>query len=507
MSGKSGADAYQQLLSHQRDTALLESCSSVLQWDEETYMPAGGVEHRGNQLALLAGMTHQRRTDARVGEWLAEVEQSEMIADPLAPPAVNTRGWRRVYNRATKVPQALVEELARAKTIAQKEWAAARKDADFARFRPWLEKILSLKRAEADAVGYDTIPYDALLDEYEPGARSRDVAEVFARLRADLVPLARQLTHAPRQPDVHLLQRDYPIDRQVIFGEAAAAAIGFDFQRGRLDITTHPFCSGLGPGDCRITTRYNSRYFNDAFFSILHEAGHGMYEQGLDPAHFGSPMGEAVSLGIHESQSRLWENAVGRSAAFWHHFFPRARQVFRSALSDVSQDAFLFAIHAVRPSLIRVDADEVTYNLHVLARFELEQALLSGDLPVTDVPAAWNEKYSNYLGITPSNDREGCLQDVHWSFGLFGYFPTYTLGNMYAAQFMAQARHDLGNLDEFFACGEYSPLLSWLRAKIHIHGQRWPAVELVRQVTGAALSHEPLLSNLRVRYGAIYGVQ
>jgi carboxypeptidase Taq len=298
----------------------------------------------------------------------------------------------------------------------------------------------------------------------------------------------------------------YPIAAQEAFGKAVVTAFGFDFQAGRLDVTTHPFCSGIGPGDTRLTTRYNLRDFGDAFFSILHEAGHGLYEQGLDPEHYGIPMGEAASLGIHASQSRLWENFVGRSRAFWDYWLPRAREVFPDALDGVGLEGFVFAINDVRPSLIRVDADEATYNLHIVLRFELEQALIAGDLAVADLPTAWNERMVRDLGSAPPDDAQGCLQDIHWSGGSFGYFPTYTLGNLYAAQFFAKAQAELGDLDEQFRRGEFLPLKEWLNQKIHREGQRYRAVDLVAAVTGEPLNPAYLLRHLQEKLGPLYGV-
>jgi carboxypeptidase Taq len=271
-------------------------------------------------------------------------------------------------------------------------------------------------------------------------------------------------------------------------------------------VAAHPFCSGIGPGDCRITTRFDERQFSQAFFGILHEVGHALYEQGLDPSHHGTPMGEAVSLGVHESQSRLWENAVGRSRAFWTYWFPMARRIFHDALKDVTEGAFHAAVNHVEPSLIRVEADEATYNLHIIVRFELEQDLLKGELAVSDLPGAWNQKYRETLGVSPANDAEGCLQDIHWSAGLFGYFPTYTLGNIYAAQLFARARAELGGLDEAFARGDFSPLLDWLRAKVHRQGQRDRPATLIEQVTGSKPSHRPLIDSLRAKYAELYGI-
>ncbi len=529
--------------------AVLGSCSSLLGWDEQTFMPDGGAGHRSAQMGLLAGLHHERATDPMIGEFLAVVESSDLIAEPGSPAAVNVREIRRSYDRRIRLPRNLVEELARTTSLAQPEWVAARSARDFARFRPWLEKIIQLKRQESACLGGQLATshhepgqsqparsavragssaglfiYDPLLDEYEPGTTTEQLAVVFQALRRELVPLAAKVAEgsleraqAPAAPGANssnmgsprsaaILTRLYPRDRQQVFGEAAAAAVGFDFQRGRLDVTAHPFCSGIGPGDCRITTRYDEHNFNDAFFGILHEVGHGLYEQGLDPNHYGTPMGEAVSLGIHESQSRLWENAVARSLPFWSYWFPIARRVFHEALADVTLDEFHAAVNHVAPSLIRVQADEVTYNLHIIVRFEIEQALLTGDLPVTELPAAWNQKYEEVLGVKPLNDAEGCLQDIHWSAGLIGYFPTYTLGNLYAAQLFAQAQAELGGLDQGFAQGDYRALLAWLRAKVHREGQRRRPVDLIEHITGSKPDHRPLIAALTKKYSELYGI-
>jgi carboxypeptidase Taq len=502
--------AYDELIRRSKEQSLLASCSSILGWDEQTYMPRCGAEHRGNQMALLAGLHHEKATDPRIGALLGELEGSDLVDDPEAPGAVNVREIRRDYDRRTRLPRSLVEELARTTTMAQQEWVVARQRNDFDHFRPWLETIVHLKRREAECLADGMLAYDALLDEYEPGARSDAIARLFTALQRALVPLVEAIRGSRLQgrPDPSALRRTdaFPIDRQRIFGEAVAATIGFDFQRGRLDTAAHPFCTGIGPGDCRITTRYNPVDIQDALFGILHEAGHALYEQGLDPEHAGTPMGEAVSLGVHESQSRLWENAVGRSRPFWNHVFPLARRIFHVALSDVSLDDFLFTVNRVEPSLIRVEADEVTYNLHVLLRFELEQALLSGDLKVGDVPDAWNEATRRLLGLTPPSDADGCLQDIHWSAGLFGYFPTYTLGNLYAAQLFARASEDLGDLGAAFARGEFADLLTWLRAKVHRHGRRHRPARLIELAAGAPPDPKPLIDALRTKYGALYQI-
>ncbi|MBL8867149.1 MAG: carboxypeptidase M32 [Planctomycetia bacterium] len=494
---------YTDLMNRAKTVALLHSCSSVLHWDQQTQMPKAGATHRGEQLALLARLAHKEATNPKIRDLLIEAESEPCDADSFE--AANLREFRHAYDRARKIPPRLVEELARATAMANEAWAEARAAADFAKFRPHLETIVALKREEAAAIGWSAHPYDALLDEYEPGASTEELRTLFAELSAGLVPLLQQLTDAKHRPDRGILEREYPIDRQRLFAESAAAAIGFDFRAGRLDTTTHPFCSGFGPGDCRITTRYNPRGFHEAFFGVLHEAGHGLYEQNLPASRFGEPAAQSCSLGIHESQSRLWENLVGRGRPFWDHFFPRLRQTFPT-VADVDPDAFHRAINDVRPSFIRVEADEATYNLHIALRFELEQALVSGDLAVADLPAAWNARFRELFGLEVPNDREGCLQDIHWSFGGLGYFPTYSLGNLYAAQFLRAARQALPDLDDAFRHGDYRPLAGWLAANIHSQGRRFRAARLCERVTGSPLSVAPFLDELRAKLVPLYGL-
>jgi carboxypeptidase Taq len=497
--------AYDELMRRNREAALLGSCAELLGWDELTCMPTAGAAYRAEQLAMLAGLQHDRATDPRLGELLAVVEGSSLTADPDSIDAANVRELRRFYDRQSRLPRALVEETARVTSLAQQEWAAARQDNDFARYRPWLERVVILRRREAEFALIGD-PYDALLDEYEPGARSADLAQLFGELHRELAPLLGLVASASRRPDGTVLRREYPVERQRLFGEMAAAAVGFDFHAGRLDTTVHPFFSTVGPGDCRITCRFDPRDFREGFFGILHETGHGLYEQGLDPAHHGTPAGEAVSLGWHESQARLWENTVGRSRPFWQHFFPLAQRLFPATLHDVQLDEFHFAINHVERSLCRVGADEVTYNLHILMRFELEQALVSGALRPADLPGAWNEASSRYLGVVPANDAEGCLQDGHWASGLIGYFPTYTLGNLIAAQLYAQAQAELASLDSDIARGDFTGLLGWLRERVYRHGSRYSAGRLVEVSTGMPLSHRPLVHALRRKYGELYRV-
>jgi len=485
---------------------MLARVQHLLEWDEHTKMPKAGGEYRADQTSYLAGLVHQKQTAPEIGDWLDQLVDSPLAADPHSVTGANIRHLKRDYDKKTKLPQALVEQLARACTVGQQVWVEARSADDFRKFQPNLEEIIRLKREEAAALGFEATPYDPLLDDYEPGESTANVARVLGELRDALVPLVQAIASSSQRPDASLLARSYPIDAQESFGTAAAKTIGFDFNAGRLDVTAHPFCTGLGPGDVRITTRYDEHAFSDAFFGVLHEAGHGLYDQGLPREHYGLPAGEDVSLGIHESQSRMWENQVGRSRAFWEHFYSQAQAAFPAALGNVEMPAFYGAVNDVRPSLVRVEADEVTYNLHILIRFELEQALIEDRLQVVDLPGAWNEKYEHYLGIKPPSDADGVLQDVHWGAGLFGYFPTYALGNLYAAQFFRQAKQDLDDLEADFRRGEFGRLLNWLRQHIHGFGRRYSPAELVERITGSPLRHDALIDQLTVKYGEIYGL-
>ena len=492
--------SYAELLRLSREKTTLASCAQLLQWDAEICMPKGGVNHRGEQMALIAGLVHDRATDPRYGELLSAVEESDFAADPDTPAFVNVRELRRDFDRETRLPRRLVEELARTAALSSQSWTDARERDDFASFAPWLEKTFALAREKADAFGFVETRYDALLEDYEPGATTSQLSALFAGLRNDLVPLVQSLKDRPRANGPQKLEGPFPVSRQRKFSEGIAPSLGFDVNGARFDIGPHPFCAFVGPGDVRIALRYHEHNFFSGFLAVMHEVGHGLYEQGLDPAHFGTPMGESVSLGIHESQSRLWENLVGRSEGFWTHMLPSLTRDFPDALRDVSVSDFRRVMNTAEPGLIRVEADEVSYNLHVLVRFELEKALLSGDLASGDVPGAWSELYQRYLGLTPPNDREGCLQDIHWSEGLIGYFPTYTLGNLYAAQLFDAANRDIGPLDASFAAGEFVPLREWLRDRIHRHGKKYRAADLIQRATGRAADSSALVASLTERY-------
>jgi carboxypeptidase Taq len=498
--------AYTELLRRSRERAMLASCLELMGWDELTYMPRGGVENRGREMAHLAGLYHAALTDPRIGELLDDVADSPLVADPHSPAAANVRQWRREFQQQTRLPRTLVEELASVTTTAQQQWAEARQDNDFAQFAPWLAKVVALNRQKAECLGHNGNVYDALLEEHEHGMRSADLKSLFAALRQELTAILTAVGGTRRKTKPSILRRDYPVERQRIFAEAAAGDLGFDFSRGRLDATTHPFFSTIGPGDCRITTRYTQTNFGDAFFAMLHEMGHGLYEQGLAAEHYGTPAGEATSMALHESQSRMWETFVGRSRSFWQHFFPRAREVFHDTLHDVKLDQFYGAINHVEPGVNRVRADAVSYDLHIAVRFELEQELIVGDLPVEDLPAAWNAKYREFLNITPPNDAEGCLQDSHWAAGLFGYFPVYTLGNIYAAQIFATAQREVSNLDADVSQGKFEGLLAWLQEKMYRHGGCYAAAELLEKITGQPADYRPLVAALQEKCGEVYGV-
>ena len=499
--------AYQDLLQRSKEIALIGSTSAVLGWDQEVNMPPKGAEWRAEQSAYLSGLAHRKSTDPKINDLLLAIEKSDLVSDPLGDVAVNVREWRHQYDRATKLPTEFVEIFSRTASLAQHVWAEARAKSDFSLYAPKLGELIELTKQKADYFGYDDKPYDALLDEFEPGEKTENVKQLFAGLREELVPFLQAIVNAPRQPDASIVEdRHYPVDRQRILGEMASAAYGLDYASARLDVSTHPFSTNFGPGDQRITTRFDSRNFGDSFFSVLHETGHALYEQNLPDEFFGLPRGDAVSLGIHESQSRTWENLVGRSRAFWQHFYPITRQLFPQTLADVSMEDFHFAVNAVKPGYIRVEADEVTYNLHIMLRFEIEQAIINEGLPVEEIPAAWNALFKEYLGLDVPDDSLGVLQDIHWSFGAIGYFPTYALGNLYGAQFFAQARKEIPDLDAHFAAGDFEPLLNWLREHIYQHGQRYRAHDLVQVITGEPLSYKPLMSYLRNKYSDLYGL-
>jgi len=497
MSQSPALAAYEKLRARAKEIALVDGASGLLNWDEETYMPRKGLSFRAEQLAFLSGWSHRQFTAPEVGDWIKACEDHSFAPD--SDEAVNVREWRRSYDRATRLPPELVEEFNRAATHARDAWTEARKRSEFAHFQPHLEKLLQLSRQMADLWGYVECRYDALLEGHERGARASYLQRLFAGLRPAIVSVLGPAVEKSRSIPEDFLEADYPVAAQQAFNREVAEAIGFDFNAGRIDTTTHPFCTGLGPGDTRLTTRYNERDFTESFYGVLHEAGHGLYDQGLLPEHHGTPLGHDCSMGIHESQSRLWENHVGRSAAFWEHWHPRACHHL-PALKKFTPEQIARAVNRVAPSFIRVEADQGTYDLHIILRFELELKLIEGELKVADLPGVWNEEFEKMLGLKVPDDARGCLQDIHWSLGAFGYFPTYTLGNLNAAQLMRRAAQDSPALRTELRAGKYSTLLGWLREKIHQPGQRHEPQELMRRATGETTQGTHHLEYLRRKF-------
>jgi carboxypeptidase Taq len=496
-------NAYEFLQQQSREIAGYNSAASLLSWDQETYMPPKAGAYRAEQLSQLAGLTHHLGTSAEVGDWIKSCEDHlPPCADEeeTALRAVNVREWRRDYDRATKLPARLVEDLARTSSLAREVWAQSRRESNFTAFAPWLEKILALVREQADCWGYTTCAYDALLEGYEPGARAAELSPVFADLQKQLTPLLPRLQKITDAVDPARLEGNYPVPLQQVLNRQVAEAMGFDFDAGRIDTTTHPFCTEMGPKDCRLTTRYNEKDFTSSLSGTMHEAGHGLYTQGLDAAYFGTPMGTYVSLGIHESQSRLWENQVGRSRDFWRQWYPRAHKIFPELVA-LPLEEFWLLVNRVKPSHIRVDADEATYNLHIILRFEIEQKLVSGELPVADLPRAWNARFEELFQIPVPDDARGCLQDTHWALGLIGYFPTYTLGTMNAAQLFAAALKQVPGLEADLQESKYGRLLAWLQENIHRHGRRYSPFELIKRATGEPPSATYFIDYLRAKYG------
>ena len=462
-------------------------------------MPDQALAFRAEQMAHLSGLAHRQFTARKTGDLITACEQAGLPADSVE--AANVREWRRQYDRKTKVPARLVEKFERVRAHARDAWRDARSKSKFKLFRPHLQKLMDLHRQFADLWGYTGTPYNAHLDEYEPGANADELRAVFTTLQPAITALLPAAVERCASTPRSLLLGDYPIPAQQAFNREVAAALGFDFTAGRIDTTTHPFCTGLGPSDCRLTTRYSEADFTVSLYGIMHEAGHGLYDQGLPKEHYGTPAGSAASLGIHESQSRLWENHVGRDEAFWNFWHPRACHYFPS-LARFTPAQITAAVNHVRPSFIRVEADQVTYDLHILLRFEIELKLIENQLAVADVPAYWNEQFKRMFGLEVLSDAEGCLQDIHWSIGTLGYFPTYSLGNLNAAQLMNRAHADLPGLGKSLACGEYAVLLDWLRDKVHRHGQQYRAPELIRLATGEATGSTAHLEYLRKKFAS-----
>jgi carboxypeptidase Taq len=494
--------AYASLLESSRDLYALRSAVGLLSWDQETMMPSKGGDGRARAMAALSRVMHQRFSDPRLLEALDACAADGGLA---AEERAVVRELRRDRDKAVKVPEALAAEIAETVSLSQRVWAEARPKNDTAAFNPWLAKVIALRRKEAECLGYAETPYDALLENYEPGARTSYLRKLLNDLKAELVPLLGKLMDAQGKAPSYLEGKTFPVADQRAFNGRILADMGFDLGAGRLDESAHPFTEGLHPEDVRLTTRYSEHDLMSALFSTLHEGGHGIYEQGFQPRFFGTPMAEAVSLGVHESQSRLWENQVGRSRGFWSHYYPDLQRLFPGQLGALDLGGFLRAINRVQPSLIRVEADEVTYNLHIVLRFELETALFGGELEPADLESAWNEGMRRNLGVVPATPASGYMQDVHWSCGLLGYFPTYTLGNLRAAQLFDAAQKALPDLQADIRSGRFGALKGWLNANVHANGRMHDGDALMLKVTGSATTAAPFMAYLKGKYGELYG--
>ncbi|MDP6850575.1 MAG: carboxypeptidase M32 [Planctomycetota bacterium] len=490
------------LFSLWRELVDVSSASAVLEWDQETYMPSKGQEGRGRALSTLAGIRHRLVTAPELSDALSACEEK---AEPGSDLEAQCREARRTVDRASRVSEDLAKALAEATSQGLASWQKARAGSDFSVFEESLGRIIELRREQAEAIDSSRSTYDVLMDEFEPGATESALAPVFENLCEQLSPLILEAAKS-RPVDEAPAMGDFPVAEQKAFGLFVAEQMGFDFQAGRLDATTHPFCSGFHSNDVRITWRHLEGDFRSALYGIMHEAGHGLYEQGLPSKWAGTPIGGAVSLGIHESQSRLWENLVGRSRSFWKWALPHFVKHF-PAKDGLTVDQLWPALHTARPSLIRVEADEATYNLHIAIRFDIERRLFAGEISVPDLPEAWDNAYEKYLGIRAENASDGVLQDIHWSMGAFGYFPTYSLGNLIACQLFDAAENELGDLDEAFAVGEFAPLRDWLGEKVHSQGSRWNASELVQKATGQPLTAGPFLAYIRDVSSEAYGLE
>lgn len=483
----------------------LRNVSQVLGWDQQTYMPPGSSEDRGYHLATIDQLAHVKFTSDEVGKLLDELEPWTAQLDPDSDEARLVKVTRREYDKLIKVPPDMVMEFSQITTAAFSVWQEARAQSNFAMFQPHLEKVVDWRRRYAALFApYDHV-YDPLLDDFEPGMKTADVKAIFDTLRPQQVALIQAISESP-QVDNSFLHQSFDEEKQWDFGVEAATKFGYDWDRGRQDKSAHPFTTSFGINDVRITTRFMPNYFSSAFFSTAHETGHALYDLGIDPALARTPLAGGTSLAVHESQSRMWENLVGRSLPFWEGFYPRLQEYFPDQLGNVSLESFYKGINRVQPSLIRVEADEATYNLHIMLRLEIEIGLMEGSLDVKDLPEVWNARMQEYLGQTPPNDTQGVLQDVHWSIGYLGYFSTYALGNLVSVQLWERINAEIPDLSEQIRRGEFSALLGWLREKIHRHGAKFEPQELVERITGSKIDPAPYMHYLTTKYSQIYGL-
>lgn len=497
---------YRTLLDRSKKIRLLESISELLHWDQETYMPKKGASLRAEQLEEMARLIHKEQTSpafAKALEKLISLKTGKIIATSLtSEQKAALKEWRRDYLLHTALPEKFVTSFTKLTSEAITAWAEARKQDSFSSFAPFLEKIVEMNQEKAEFLGYANHPYDALLDSFEPDMHSHQIETLFQRVKKGVVTLLSKIAEAEPVDD-KCLKGTFSAEKQMDFARFLLQEMGFESEKGNIALSAHPFSSSLHPCDSRVTVRINPKMFFDTITAALHEGGHSLYEMGMNPAHYGSPLCEPISLGIHESQSRLWETRIGQSKPFWKHYLTPLKKTFPK-LKNVSLDQFYRAINRVQPSLIRVESDEVTYSLHVILRFELEKRMIEGSLKVAELPEAWNDLMKTYLGVTPKTDREGCLQDIHWSMGAFGYFPTYTLGNLYAAQIFSVFEDEHPDWESRVAKGDLLFLREWLREHIHKQGKAYRAPELIKKISGKTLSEQPYLTYLTTKYRDIY---
>ena len=503
---KTSQKEYQQLFNLSKNTRTLQGIVSLLDWDQETYMPPGAAGIRAEQLKTMAGLIHREKTSRKFASALSkliDISSGKLIAKDLEPAQIaSVKEMRRDYLHDTALPERFVEEFAKVTSQAIGAWRTAKNENAFQKFAPFLERIVELCRKKADFLCYQDHPYDALLDLYEPEVKTNEVAVLFSQLRSTLTPLIQKIAKQP--VDEKFLYGNWDTAKQMDFSQKLLDAMGYDRDKGRVDFSAHPFSASSHPSDSRITTRIHPTSVMSNIFVILHEGGHALYEMGLPQNHYGSPLGEARSLGMHESQSRWWETRIGLSKPFWQYFFPLLKETFKGQLENISLDQFYRAINKVEPSCIRVEADEVTYPLHIILRFELEKALIEGSITVQDIPEVWNAKMEEYFGLVPASYAEGCLQDIHWSMGAFGYFPTYTLGNLYASHLFEAFAKDHPDWEKLVASGNLGFVKRWLHEKIYQHGRRYSTQELLKLAAGYSFSAEPYLKYLKQKYGSLY---
>ncbi len=497
---KNTEELYKQYEEITQQAADIGYASAVLGWDQEVHMPPKGFEYRGRQLATLATLAHEMVTTDTYGNLLQELAGRGDMTDIQA---ANVRLSLEDYLKNKKLPASFINKITAQTSTSYNSWMQARKENDYGVYAAELAKMIALKIEQAGLYGYEAHPYDALMDEYEKGATVAMCDPIFADVKEQLPKLLSKIK-ATLQVDDSFLYKHYSKDKQWDFSIEILKKIGYDFEAGRQDLSEHPFTTSFAPADVRVTTRVSEHDFASLLWSSIHEGGHALYEQGLPADQYGLPLGAAASLAVHESQSRLWENCVGRGLPFWKNFYPQLQQLFPHQLSGTSLVHFYRGINKVQPSLVRTEADELTYHFHVLIRYEIEKALISKELNPKDLAAAWNGKYNEYLGVTPPDDKQGVLQDVHWAHGSFGYFPTYSLGSFYAAQYYNQARHDIAGLETQLAQGDYDPLLQWLRHNIHQHGRRYRSDELCKNVTGKGLHFSDFMAYATEKYAHIY---